>query len=72
MQQLSRVGSARSDVAFGWQFVEVTTRFHPFMQHADDLDHAFLGDAIVENVHRSSHVCFSRTSCVPDMEAADT
>ncbi|HUE85814.1 MAG TPA: hypothetical protein VMO26_07015 [Vicinamibacterales bacterium] len=66
-------GFADSDVAFGCQFVEVTTRFHPFVQHADDLDHAFPGDAIVENVNRSPNLyAFSRTACVSDVEAADT
>ena len=64
---------AGSDVAFGWQFVEVTARVHPFVQHADDLDHAFLGDAIVENVNRSPDLrAFSRTACISDVEAADT
>jgi hypothetical protein len=63
----------RADVAFGWQFVEVTARFHPFVQHADDLDHAFLGDAIVENVNRSPDLrAFTKMACVSDMEAADT
>ena len=57
-----------------WQFVEVTARFHPFVQHANDLDHTFLGDAIVENVNRSPDPCvfFSRTACISDVEAADT
>ena len=66
-------GFAGSDVAFGWQFVEVTARFHPFVQHSDDLDHTFLGDAIVENVNRSPDLrAFTRTACISDVEAADT
>jgi hypothetical protein len=51
----------------------VTARFHPFVQNADDLDHTFLGDAIVENVNRSPDLCaLSRTACMSDVEAADT
>jgi hypothetical protein len=62
-----------SDIAFGWRFVELTTRVHPFVQHADGLDHIFLGDAIVENVNRSPDLCAcSGTACRPDVETADT
>jgi hypothetical protein len=64
---------AGSDVAFRWRFVEVTARFHPFVQHPDDLDHTSLGDAIVENVNRSPDLCAcSRTACISDVETADT
>ena len=66
-------GFAGSDVAFGWRFVKVTARFHPFVQHANDLDHPLLGDAIVENVNRSPDRCvFSRTARISEVEAADT
>jgi hypothetical protein len=62
-----------SDVAFGRQFVEVTARVHPFVQHPDDLDHTFRGDAIVEKVNRSLDPCaFGRTAGMSDVEAADT
>jgi hypothetical protein len=64
--------SAGSDVAFGWQFVEVTTRCNPFVQHVDDLDHTFRGDAIVENVNQSPDPCTLRTASILDVEAADT
>jgi hypothetical protein len=64
---------AGSGVAFERQFVQVTAWFHPFVQHADDLDHTFLGDAIEENVNRFPDRCaFSRTACRSDVEAADT
>lgn len=64
---------ANSHVGFGWQFVEVTARFHPFVQHANDLDHPLLGDAIVENVNRSPDPCvFIRTARISDVEAANT
>jgi hypothetical protein len=73
IRQFGPVGFAGSDIAFGRQFVEVTTRVHPFVQQADDLDHAFLGDAIVENVNRSPDLrAFRRTGCVSHVEAADT
>ena len=50
----------------------MTARVHLFVQHADDLDHTFLGDAIVENVNRSPDLCaFSRTACISDVEAAE-
>jgi hypothetical protein len=60
-----------SDVVFAWQFVEVTGRFHPFVQHANDLDHPRLDDAIVENVNRSPDLCAFRTASISDVEAAD-
>jgi hypothetical protein len=51
----------------------VTARFHPFVQHPDDLDHAFLDDAIVENVNRSPDAGgFSRASSIPNVETANT
>lgn len=51
----------------------MTTRVHPFVQHADDLDHAFLGDAIVQNMNRSPDLCaFGGTACISDVEAANT
>ena len=65
-------GFVGSDVAFGWRLVEVTARFHPFMQPADDLDHAFLGDAIVENVNRLPDLCAFRTARISDVKATDT
>ena len=44
-----------------------------FVQHADDLDHTFLGDTIVQNVNQSPDLCaFSRTACISNVEAADT
>ena len=50
----------------------MTARVHPFVQDADDLDHAVPSDAIGENVNRPSDLSSSsRTSCVPDMEASD-
>ena len=59
--------------AFGWQFVEVTAWVHPFVQHADDLDHALLCDAIVKNMNRSPDLrSGSRTPRISDMEASDT
>lgn len=72
-----RIGTGAAcwlNVASARQFVEVTARIHPFMQHADDLDYAFLGDAIVENVNRSpDHPCaFCRASSIPNVEAANT
>jgi hypothetical protein len=66
-------GFAGSDIALGGWFGEVTTRVHPFVQHADNLDHTFLGDAIVENMNRSPDLCsVSRTARISDVEAADT
>jgi hypothetical protein len=32
------------------------------MQHADDLDHTFLGNAIVENVNLPADLCAFRTA----------
>jgi hypothetical protein len=52
--------------------VKVTARVHPFVQHADDLDHAFLSDAIVENMNWSPDLCAFRTAGISDVEAADT
>jgi hypothetical protein len=64
---------AGSDVALAGRFLDVTARVHLFVQHADDLDHTFLGDAIVENVNGSPDLCaFSGTACISDVEAADT
>jgi hypothetical protein len=73
VRQVCRLEVCGSDVVFAWQFVEVTARFHPFVQDADDLDHPFLGDAIVENVNRSPDLrAVSRKACMSDVEAADT
>jgi hypothetical protein len=38
---------AGSDVVFGRQFVEVTARFHPFVEDADDLDHPVTGAGLL-------------------------
>jgi hypothetical protein len=73
MRRLRRLGLAGSDVAFGWRFVEVAARVHFFMQHPDDLDYPFVGDAIVENMNRSPHLRrVSRTARISDVEAPDT
>ena len=73
MRQLSRQGLARSDVAFGWHFVDVTARVHPFVPNADDLDHTFLGDTVVENMNRSPDLrSVSRTARISDVDAAST
>jgi hypothetical protein len=61
-----------SAVAFGWRLVKVTDRVHPFVQHTDDLDHAFLGSAIVENVNWSPDLCAFRTVGMSEVKAADT
>jgi hypothetical protein len=52
--------------------VKVTARVHPFVQHADDLDHTFLGNAIVENVNWSPDLCAFGTAGISDVEAANT
>jgi hypothetical protein len=62
---LMRVSDAGGSVA------ALSDTSHPFVQDADDLDHAVPRDAIVENVNRPSDLSSSsRTSCVPDMEAS--
>lgn len=45
-----------SAIPFGQEFVEVTARLHSFVQDTNDLDDTFLGNAIVENVNRPSHL----------------
>jgi hypothetical protein len=49
----------------------VTARVHPFVQHADDLDHTFLGNAIVENMNWSPDPCAFGAAGISDVEAAD-
>jgi hypothetical protein len=73
MLQLCRLEFAGSDVAFSPQFVEMSAWVHPFVQHADDLDHAVPGKAIVKDVDGPSNLRSHRsTTCVSDMEAAKT
>jgi len=51
----------------------VAARVHPFVQHPDDLDRTFLGDAIVENMNRSPDLrSVSRTARLSDVAAAAT
>ena len=50
MRQLCRVRFVAQMSPSAGNSSRVTARFHPFVPHSDDRDHAFLGDATVENV----------------------
>jgi hypothetical protein len=48
------------------------TRLHAFMQHTDNFDQARRDRAIVEDVHRPSHLCLRIVHArVPDIETED-
>lgn len=51
----------------------MTARVHLLVQHADDLDHTVLGDAIVQNMNRPPDLrSVSRTGRMSEVEAADS
>ena len=51
---------------------DIAAWFHPFVQHADNLDHAWPSHTVVENMYRPSHLRQRVTGTrVPEMKAAD-